>query len=143
MSMSMSMLNQHKIWQHSSRKFFCKGCGKNFKTKKCINRSKKLACSKTCHWKNYCNFSKSGKGHEGKITVKKIILKLHVMGSEKRKRTFLALSRKRVNIFDQINHKFILNFCLTSIAFFSFLLFWSLCYICRNQYLRNAAINNH
>ena len=69
-------------------------------------------------------FSKSGKCHRVKITVNKIILKLDVMGEEERKRKFLAISRKRVNILDHLIWKFIVcyfNKFLFNVYYFCFL----------------------
>ena len=54
---------QHKICQHSSHVFVCKGCGKKFSPNNNINRHNKLVYGKPHHRKSLCNISMWGKDH--------------------------------------------------------------------------------
>ena len=52
---SLQTPNQHTIWEHSGHMFFCKGCGKKFKTNNSINRRKMVFGCKPHHRKRFCN----------------------------------------------------------------------------------------
>ena len=99
---SLPALYKHKSRQHSGKVFVCEGCGKTFKTSDSLNRHKKFVCGKPRHRKNFNNLSKWGKGHRVKTTAEEMIVRMDGMGEEERKKTVLAIAKKRPDILDHL-----------------------------------------
>ena len=99
---SLPTLNQHKSRNHGGHVYVCEGCGKRFKTNDSLKRHRMLTCGKPRHRKDFNNLSKWGKGHRVKTTAEEMISKLDGMGEEERRRTVLAIAKKRPGILDHM-----------------------------------------
>ena len=99
---SLPALYKHKSRQHSGKSFICEGCGKTFKTGDSLNRHRKSVCGKPRHRKNFAELSRWGKGHRVKTTAEEMIVKLDGMGEEERRRTVLAIAKKRPDLLDHL-----------------------------------------
>ena len=124
---SLPMLNQHKSRHHGGHVSVCEGCGKRFKTNDSLKRHKMLVCGKPRHRKNFNELSKWGKGHRVKTTAVEMITRLDGMEEEERRRTVLAIAKKRPEI---LNHMTKCPFTITDICQVkSVLVFWFMLYV--------------
>ena len=72
---SLQTPSQHKIWQHRSHVFVCKGCGQKFNRNNSINRHNKLVWA-SLTTERFFDTSSCG----ARTTIEEIILNLNVWG---------------------------------------------------------------